>query len=71
MTTDIRTAKNATECYDARCTEVQDLLKDIQMLTGKLDRRDDPHWGHAGDLHRITEPLTEMRELLISMTRDL
>lgn len=69
--TDIRKAPNATACYDARCTEIATLLRDITMLTGKLDRRDDPHWGHAGDLHRVAEPLREMRELLISMTRDL
>ena len=69
--TNIRLAPSAVDCYDARVTEINSLLSNIQMLVGKLDRRENPHWGHAGDLHRVAEPLREMQALLVSMTRDL
>lgn len=60
-----------TELYDQRVADIEQNLIAIKRYVIKLDRREYPNWGHAGDLARIIEPLNQIKHLLKDITKEL
>lgn len=58
--------KTALEAYEEKQAEIEKLLKQIKAGLLKHDRGCNPrhHWGHVGDLNRIANELTDIRDRL-------
>lgn len=57
---------DALETYETKQAEIEKLLKQIRAGLLIHDRSCTPrrHWGHVGDLERIVNELTDIRDRL-------
>jgi len=58
--------KTALEVYEEKQAEIEKLLRQIKNGLLQHDRGCTPHhhWGHVGDLTRIVEQLTDIKDIL-------
>lgn len=58
--------KTALQAYEEKQAEIEKLLKQIEAGLLKHDRGCTPrhHWGHVGDLNKIVNELTDIRDRL-------